>query len=77
MPFEKDPDEIGALWIRSGSKGDFLSGTINGQDVICFRSKSSNPKAPAWHVKKSKPKEDMPVREPHNANAKPVGDIEF
>ncbi len=56
MPFEKDENEIGALWVRSGAKGEFLSGTVNGQDVICFRTKSSNPKAPAWRVMKSQPK---------------------
>lgn len=60
MPSERDPNEIGALWIRTGAKGEFLSGKINGVDVICFRSKSSNPKAPQWRVMKSQPR---PVRD--------------
>lgn len=54
---EKDPNEIGALWERQGSKGLFLSGQINGEDVICFRISSSNPKAPSWRVLKSQPRE--------------------
>ena len=57
MPFEKDPNEIGALWLRDGRKGPFLSGQINGLDVICFPVQSENPKAPAWRVMKSEPRE--------------------
>lgn len=57
MAFEKDPDEIGALWLKSGSKGDYMTGEVNGVKVVCFRSKSTHEKAPAWRVLKSKPKE--------------------
>ena len=54
-------DEIGALWQRTSAKGtEMLSGTINGVEVICFRSKSDNPKAPAWRVLKSQPRESKP-----------------
>ena len=59
-PIEKNPDELGALWVKSGAKGEYMTGTINGQPVVCFRNKSDNPKAPAWRVLKSKPK-DAPV----------------
>lgn len=58
MAFEKDPNEIGCLWSRTGGKGEFLSGKIGDQDVICFRVKSMNPKAPTWRVLKSTPKPD-------------------
>jgi hypothetical protein len=54
---EKNPDELGALWLKSGSKGDYMTGTINGQAVVCFPNRSDNPKAPAWRVLKSKPRE--------------------
>lgn len=63
MPFEKDPNEIGALWLRSGNKGDYLTGEINGQAVVCFAINSKNPKAPHWRVLKSQPREDKPARE--------------
>ena len=63
MPFEKNPDDLGALWEKQGAKGPYLSGTINGVAVVCFRNKSDNPKAPAWRVLKSKPKDGAaPVR---------------
>jgi hypothetical protein len=35
-----------------------MTGTINGQDVVCFANTSDNPKAPQWRVMKSKPKPD-------------------
>ena len=60
MAFEKKPDELGALWLRTGSKGDYMrdymTGEINGQDVVCFPVRSDNPEAPAWRVMKSKPR---------------------
>ncbi len=61
MPYEKNPDEIGSLWLKSGAKGDYMTGEINGQKVVCFASKSDNPKAPAWRVLKSKPQGDRPA----------------
>lgn len=53
----KNPDELGALWLKSGSRGDYMTGTINGVAVVCFKNdKTDNPKAPAWRVLKSKPR---------------------
>lgn len=57
MAYEKNPDELGALWLKSGAKGAYMTGTINGVNVFCTPTKSDNPKAPAWRVMKSKPKE--------------------
>lgn len=57
MAYEKDPDEIGALWMKSGNKGDYMTGEVNGVKVVCFRSKSTHEKAPAWRVLKSRPKD--------------------
>jgi hypothetical protein len=53
----KNPDELGALWIKSGRKGDYLTGTINGQAVVCFRNdrKAEGSKQPDWRVLKSQP----------------------
>lgn len=58
MPYEKDPSEIGSLWSKSGAKGEYLTGEINGVKVVCFKNRSDNPKAPAWRVLKSKPREN-------------------
>lgn len=57
MAYEKDPDEIGSLWAKEGRKGAYMTGEVNGVKVVCFAVKSDNPKAPAWRVLKSKPKE--------------------
>ena len=57
MAYEKNPDELGALWLKSGAKGEYMTGTINGVSVFCTPTKSSNPKAPTWRVMKSNPKD--------------------
>lgn len=54
----KDPNEIGALWAKTGSKGPYMTGDVNGVKVVCFPIESDNPKAPSWRVLKSKPKEN-------------------
>ena len=58
MAFEKDPDEIGALWVKSGRKGEYMTGEVNGVKVVCFAVTSKSEKAPQWRVLKSKPKEE-------------------
>lgn len=58
MAFEKDPNEIGSLWLKSGAKGDYLTGEVGGVKVVCFSVNSKNPKAPTYRVLKSKPRED-------------------
>lgn len=57
MAYEKNPDELGALWLKSGAKGEYMTGEIGGVKVFCTPTKSDNPKAPAWRVMKSKPRE--------------------
>ena len=34
----KDPNEIGALWIKQSSKGEYMTGTIDGKKVVVFRN---------------------------------------
>lgn len=57
---EKNPDELGALWIKTSARGDYMTGEINGQKVVVFRNdrKADGSKAPDWRVLKSKPKAD-------------------
>ena len=59
----KDPNELGALWIKSSPKGDYMTGEIAGVKVVCFRNKSDNDKAPAWRVLKSQPKDARPAQD--------------
>lgn len=60
MAYEKNPDELGALWLKQGSRGAYMTGTIDGVNVFCTPTSSENPKAPAWRVMKAKPREDKP-----------------
>lgn len=66
MAYEKDPNELGALWVKQSPRGgDYMTGTIEGIGaVVCFRTKTTgNPKAPQWRVLKSKPKADSSMEE--------------
>jgi hypothetical protein len=74
MAYEKNPDELGALWLKSGSKGQYMTGTIDGVNVFCTPTNSTNPKAPAWRVMKSKPKEQNPDRGINEREQEPVTD---
>lgn len=57
MAFEKDPNEIGCLWVKSGAKGEYMTGTVEGIGaVVVFPVKSNSPKATQWRILKSKPK---------------------
>jgi hypothetical protein len=52
-------DEIGALWQRTSANGKtFLSGKINGADVVVFTNDHKQPgeKTPDWRVFKSTPR---------------------
>lgn len=66
MPFEKDPDEIGALWTKSGRKGDYFTGSIemNGEKhaiVIFPNGNKRSDKSPDFRILKAKRREDAPA----------------
>lgn len=53
-------DEIGALWLKTSQKGTkFMSGTINGQDVVIFKNTMKQPgeKTPDYRVYRSTPRQ--------------------
>lgn len=61
MAYEKDPNELGALWEKSGAKGPYMTGTINGVAVVLFKNgNKKSEKQPDWRVLKSKPKNGAP-----------------
>ena len=65
MAFEKDPDEIGALWMKEGRKGPYMTGEINGVKVVLFRNGNKrSDKSPDWRVMKSKPREQVDEEPP-------------
>lgn len=63
MAYEKKPNELGALWLKNGARGEYMTGTIDiagvPTDVVCFRVDSQNPKAPTWRVSKSTPRDQQ------------------
>lgn len=63
MAREQDPNEIGALWSKTGGKGEYLTGTIAGQRVVCFKNTSGSEKAPTWRVLKSVPRAQTPAED--------------
>lgn len=66
----KDPNELGALWEKSSSRGGYMTGTINGVAVVVFRNdRKTSEKQPDWRVLKSQPKTA--------ATARPDDDIGF
>jgi uncharacterized protein (DUF736 family) len=75
MPFERDENELGALWEKTSAKGTYMTGTINGVKVVVFRNgQKRSDKSPDWRVLKSVPREGASERPAHNANATPFDD---
>lgn len=58
----KDPNELGALWVKTSSRGEYMTGTINGVAVVVFRNEKRNDKQPDWRVLKSQPKPSGPAQ---------------
>lgn len=55
-----NPDEIGALWLKKGKKGQYMTGTISGVKVVLFpNDNKTSDKQPDWRVMKSKPREQV------------------
>ncbi len=64
MAFEKKEGELGALWSKQTSKGEMLSGTIDGVgDVVMFKVDQKSSKSPAWRVFKARPRESAPTND--------------
>jgi len=61
VPYQRDQNELGALWIRDGKKGVYMTGEINGVKVVCFAAKKTSDKSLDWRVLKSVPREDKPT----------------
>lgn len=76
MAYEKNPDELGALWEKNGAKGPYLTGEINGVKVVAFPVERKSDKSPSWRVMKSKPREDAPAR-PQSRDRVDASDIPF
>ncbi len=58
MPFERDPNELGVLWKKTGRRGEYFTGKIGDQGVVVFATNSTNAKAPTHRILKAQPKQD-------------------
>jgi len=58
--FVKNPDELGALWVKQGARGEYMTGTIDGVKVVVFRADKKSDKSPDWRVLRSKPRDITP-----------------
>jgi uncharacterized protein (DUF736 family) len=59
MPYEKDESELGALWIKESARGEYMTGTINGQAVVVFRNtRKSSERQPDYRVLRARPRND-------------------
>ena len=57
MPSSKE-DRIGALWLKTGPKGDYFTGEVSGQKIVVFQNGyKESEKHPDWVVYKSKPRD--------------------
>ena len=64
MPSERDPNELGALWVKTGRRGDYMTGTINGVKVVVFKNdRKTSDKQPDWRVLKLEPREQKTADE--------------
>ena len=62
MPFEKDPNELGVLWSKTSTRGDYFTGSIEidgtkHQIVVFKNGNKRSEKAPDWRILKSQPRE--------------------
>lgn len=62
-------DELGALWIKNGPKGEYMTGTLKidgvAIPVVCFTNQNKkDAKHPDWRILRSQPR-------PQQENAQP------
>ena len=65
--FQKDPSDLGALWVKTGAKGEYMTGEISGVSVVCFPVRKTHERSPSWRVLKSTPKDQRPARREDDA----------
>lgn len=55
---ERNPDDLGALWLKESTRGVYMTGTVNGVPVVVFKNDRKTPGSnqPDWRVLKAKPK---------------------
>jgi uncharacterized Zn finger protein (UPF0148 family) len=76
MPFQKDEDELGVLWMKDSAAGKvFMSGSVtcpacaHEQRVVVFSTPSpkKHEKMPDWRILKSQPRDGAAAPAPASA----------
>lgn len=73
--------ELGALWIRKGNKGEYMTGTIKLGDtvteIVCFTNQhKKDAKHPDWRILRSVPRDQAESAQPGTEKISP-DDIPF
>ena len=68
MGTENKENELGALWVRKGPKGDYMTGTltINGVavEIVCFLNKfKKEARHPDWRILRAQPRQEQPKQQ--------------
>jgi uncharacterized protein (DUF736 family) len=71
MAWEKDPNEVGAVWKKTGAKGEYLSINFKGEWFVAFatKSKGQSGKGPDYRIMIQKPREQMPQTTTEDSDA--------
>jgi uncharacterized protein (DUF736 family) len=58
--------EIGQLWSKTGAKGEYMTGSVNGVRVVLFKNDKKDPgsKAPDWRVLLATKQQEGPLQQP-------------
>ncbi len=67
-------DELGALWVKSGPKGDYMTGKVGDVAVVAFKNdRKKNPKEPDWRILKARPRADIQADTKPPVDDDPIG----
>jgi hypothetical protein len=57
--------KFGALWLKQGEKGEYMSGEITVNDkkisIVCFKNDKQNEKQPDWDILVAEDKQGITV----------------
>lgn len=64
---KRDPDDLGALWLKEGKRGVYMTGKINNIPVVVFRNtrKKEGSNQPDWTVLRAKARDEAGSFKPH------------
>lgn len=79
MAYEKDPNELGVLWEKTGGKGQYFTGSIEidgvKHPVVVFKNTKRSDKAPDWRIMKPQPHKE--ATESHLPAPREASDADF